>query len=131
MQIKQFLIIGTQQFFSSTPMLSQNVTLAITAHNLGQHFSQICLCCFYHIRDLRRIRRYMYFAVAKTIATALVSSRRYYNSLYHNIALNDILKLQRVHILLARVVTRSPSFSHSLPLLKSLHWLSAFCDLGN
>ena len=32
-------------------------------------------------------------------------------------------KLQRVQIFLARVVTRSPRFSRSLPLLKSLHWL--------
>ena len=34
-------------------------------------------------------------AVAKTIATALISSRLHYcNSLHHNIALKDILKLQ-------------------------------------
>ena len=38
-------------------------------------------------------------AVAKTISSALVSSRLdYCNSRYHNIALNDILKLQRVQI---------------------------------
>ena len=66
----------------------------------------------------------MSFAVAKTIETALDSSRLdYCNSLYHNIALNDILKLQRVQNCLARVVTRSPRFSHSAPLLKSFHWL--------
>ena len=55
---------------------------------------QTCRCCFYHIRNLRRIRRYMYFAVAKTIATALVCSiLDYCNSLYHNIVLKDILKI--------------------------------------
>ena len=99
MQIKQFLIIGTQKlrgkldYFFPTPMLSQNFTLAVSARNLGvtfdnkfyfiQHISQTCRCCFYYIRDLHR----MHFVVAKTIATALVS-----NSLYHNIALNDALK---------------------------------------
>ena len=31
-----------------------------------------CHCCFYRIRDLRRIRRYMSFVVAKTTAIALV-----------------------------------------------------------
>ena len=67
---------------------------------------------------------YMYFAVSKTVASVLVNSRLdYCNSLYHNIALKDILKLQRVQNSLARAVTRSPRFSHSLPLLKSLHWL--------
>ena len=68
----------------------------------------------------------MYFAVAKTIATAFFSSRLdYCNSLYHKIALKDILKLQRVQNCLARVFTRSSLslFSHSVPLLKSLHWL--------
>ena len=62
----------------------------------------------------------MTFAVAQT----LVSSRLdYCNSRYHDIALNDISKLQRVQNCLARVVTRSPRFSHSELFLKSLHWL--------
>ena len=66
----------------------------------------------------------MSFSVTKTIATALVSSRHdYYNSLYHNIALKYILKFQCVQNCLARVVTQSPRFSHTVPLLKSLHWL--------
>ena len=66
----------------------------------------------------------MSFAVARTIATALVSSRLdYCTSLCHNIALKDTLKLQRVKHCLARVVTWSPRFSHSVPLLKSLQWL--------
>ena len=66
----------------------------------------------------------MSFAVTKTIATALVSSRLdYCNSLYRNIALKDIWKLQYMQNCLARVITRSPHISHSLPLLKSLHWL--------
>ena len=62
-----------------------------------------------------------WFCLLVTIATALVSSKLdYCNSLYHNIALRDILKLQHC---LARVVTQFPRFSHSLPLIKSLHWL--------
>ena len=63
--------------------------------------------------------------VAKTFATALVSSIiDYYSSLYHDIVLSVILSLQRVQNCLAIVVTRSPGrFSHSLPLLKLLHWL--------
>ena len=72
----------------------------------------------------------MYFAVAKTIATALVSSRLdYCNSLYHNNAPTDILKLRRVQNCLARVVTQSPRFSHSAPLLKSLHWPPVRCSI--
>ena len=136
----KFFIIGTQKqrgklnVFFSTSMLSQNFTPAVSARNFGltfnnnkncrQYISQTCRCCFCHIRDLHCIRRYIYFTVAKTIATALVSSRLdYCNSLDHNIALNYTLKLQRVQNCLARAVTRSPRFSHSVPLFKSLHWL--------
>ena len=39
---------------------------------------------------------------------------------YHNITLKNILKFERVHNCLARVVTRSRRFSQSVPHLKSL-----------
>ena len=59
------------------------------------------------------------------IATALVSSRLdSCNSLYHNIALRDILKLQCVHNCLARVITRSPRCSHSVPVAAPTLWNS-------
>ena len=96
----------------------------IRISTLDNIFLKRVVAVFYHIRDLRRIRRYMSLSVAKTIATALVSSRLdYCNSLLHNVAIKDITKLQRVQNCLARVVTRSPRLSRSLPLLKSLHWL--------
>ena len=47
----------------------------------------------------------------------------YESSLIITIAIIFILNLQRVQNCLARVVTRSPRFSHSVPLLRSLHWL--------
>ena len=133
--------------FLPTPLLCENFTPAVSPRNLGvtfnnnfyfrQHISQSCRCCFYHIRDLRRIHRYMYFAVAKNIATALASTRLdYCNSLYYDIALKDILKRQRVQNCLARVVIRSPRFFNSVPLFKSLHWFPVryriiFKDLYN
>ena len=47
----------------------------------------------YHIRGLYCICQYISFAVAKTVAAALVSSRLdYYNSLYQNVALNGNLE---------------------------------------
>ena len=54
----------------------------------------------------------------------LVSSHLdYCNSLLSGIADTDLAKLQRVQNRLARVVTKSPPFTHSVPLLCSLHWL--------
>ena len=100
-------------------MLSSTVTLAST-----NTFPIICKSCFYHIRDLRRIRRHIPLSTAKTISNALISSRLdYCNSLLNNIAKQDLSKLQRVQNCLARVVLRAPRFSRSLPPLKQLHWL--------
>ena len=85
---REFLIIGTKTgklgcFFADTYTKPEFNTDRLSTEfdnnkNVRQHISQTCRCCFYHIRDLRRIRRCMSFAVAKTIATALVSSRLAY-----------------------------------------------------
>ena len=58
------------------------------------------------------------------LALCLVSSRLdYCNSLLSGIMETDLTKLQRVLNRLARVVTKSPPFTRSVPLLRSLHWL--------
>ena len=58
------------------------------------------------------------------LANALVSSHLdYCNSTLTGIAETDLTKLQRVLNRLARVVTESPPYTRSVPLLRSLHWL--------
>ena len=47
----------------------------------------------------------------------------YCNSLLSGIAETDLTKLPRVLNRLARVVTKSPPFTRSVPLLRSLYWL--------
>jgi len=132
------IIIGTSRQpskltrFFPTNFLSHSITQSDTVRNLRvtfdsdfnfrKHISLTCCFCFYHIRDLRRILRYISLSDAKTIATTLITSRLDYgNSLLYNIASKDILKLQCAQNCLARVVTRSPRFSNPVPLLKSLH----------
>ena len=92
--------------------------------NFRSHISAICSSCIYHIRDLRRIRRHLNLKSAKLLANGLVSSRfDYCNCLLSAIAETDLTKLQRVLNHLAHVVTKSPPFTRSVPLLHSLHWL--------
>ena len=68
----EFLIIDTPtqlaklSGFFPTHILSQTITPVASALNIGvtfdenfnfkQHISKTCCCCFYHIRDIRRIR---------------------------------------------------------------------------
>ena len=75
------------------------------------------------MRDLQRIRYHLDLDIL--LATVPVSNPLdYCNSLLHAIANIDFIRLhKRVQNLLARVVTKSPPFSRSLPLLRSLHWL--------
>ena len=121
----EFLFIGTkllrEKFLNNSPclLLGQDTNSSISAENLGvlfdsslnfrKHISQTYRACFYHIRDLRRIRKSLSLDLAKQIAVALVSSKLdYCNSLFHNMPEKDIARLQRVPNCLARVVTKTP-----------------------
>ena len=95
-------------------------------NNLSLHnqITALSQSCFFHIRDLRRIRNTLDFKTASTIATALVHSKLdYCNSLYFNLPAYEIQRLQYVQNSLARAVCRTSKFTHITPTLKSLHWL--------
>jgi len=94
--------------------------------NFRKHISLTCRSHFYHIRDLRRIRRYISLSVAKTILlqhsllVGLITATIFFITSHLRILWDS-----SVQNCLARVVTRSHRFYHSVPLLKSLHWLPA------
>ena len=54
---------------------------------------------------------------------ALVSTKIIVTHFLKNTPEKDIARLQRVKNCLARVVTKAPRFSRSVPILKRLHWL--------
>ena len=57
------------------------------------------------------------------LANVLLSSRlNYCNSFLSGIADTDLAKLQCVPNRLVRVMTKSSPFTHSVPLLRFLHW---------
>ena len=97
-------------------ILGQDTNPSSSANNLGvvfdsslnfqKHISRTCRACFYHISDLRRIRKKLSLDLAK----ALVSSKLdYCNSLFYNIPENNIARLQCVQ----NCVNQGPTFSHS------------------
>jgi len=136
----EFLVIGTPQQLSklNNPTLIFNSTTTITpvsmARNLGILFDNhlsfndqitaLSKSCFYHIRDLRRIRSTLDLATARTVGTSLVQSKLdYCNSLYYNLPAYQIDRLQSIQNCLARTICRTSKFSHITPTLQSLHWL--------
>ena len=136
----EFPLIGNEwqrsKYISMFPieLLGVKTYPAKSAHNLGvifdknfnfrSYISAICSLCIYHIRDLRRIRRHLHLESAKLLANALVSSHLdHCNSVLSGIAEIDLTKLQCILNRLACVVTKSPPFTCSVPLLRSLYWL--------
>ena len=92
--------------------------------NFKRLISQTCKLYFYHIRDFRRIRKYLSPEAAKYVACALVTSHLdYCDSFLYNLPARDIERLQQVQNCLARVVCKGSHFRRSKPLLNFLHWL--------
>ena len=87
----ELLLIGTKQqqkhslFLFSTSIIDHDTSPASSARNIGvtfdnelkfdNHIRQICESCFYHIRELRRIRLHISMDTAQMIANSLITSR--------------------------------------------------------
>ena len=106
----EFLLIGNDwqqnKYFSMflIELLGVKTNHAKSACNLGvifdknftfcSHISAVISSCFYHMWDLRCIRRHLDLDSAKLLATALVSSRLdYCNSLLYGITDIDLIRL--------------------------------------
>ena len=62
----------------------------------------------------------VYQQTANTIAVPLVHSRLDY---FGGLPDCQLTRLQHVHNVAARIVTRSKKYVHTTPILKDLHWL--------
>jgi len=128
----EFLLIGLKQQLSKIDNSSLDTTHS--ARNLGFVFdehltfsdqiSTLSKSCYSHIHALRCIRPYLDSKTASLIATFIVHSKLdYCNSLYYNFPSTQLHRLQQIQNSLARAVVKSPKFTHTTPILKSLHWL--------
>ena len=60
----------------------------------------------------------------QTVATSIVHSKfDYWNSLYYNLPCTQLPRLQQIQNSLVRADVKAPKFTHTTPILKSLHWL--------
>jgi hypothetical protein len=85
----------------------------------SQHISAVSKQCFYHIRDLRRIRYTITQITACIIATSLAHSKLdCYNSLLLNVPSIQTMHLQLVLNAAACAVTKTPKLHHIYPYLK-------------
>ena len=135
----EFLICGTPQQVSklqteNIKVINANICPVDAARNLGvwfeshltfnRHISDVCKNSFYHLFNIRHIRKHLTRESTEKIIHAFITSRLdYCNSLFLGLPDNQLSKLQRVQNACARLVCNSPRFSHCSPLLHELHWL--------
>ena len=74
-----------------------------------------------HIRQLAASVPIPWSQNSHTIATSIVHSKLYCNSVYYNLPNTQLNRVQHIQNFLARAVIRAPKSSHINPVLKSLH----------
>ena len=139
MRLNEFLLIGTKQQLAKVNVRHVKVGNAdIVPHspvkNLGlrldsnlsmvEHITKASSAAFFHLYNIRRIRKYLSKENTETLIHAFVSSRiDYCNSLLYGVPNCHLHKLQRVQNAAARLIFEESKYCHVTLLLKSLHWL--------
>ena len=89
---------------------------------MEKQVNSICKSCYYLIRNIGLIHKYINDETCKTLVQALIISRPDYgNALLYNIPLSLTNRLQRVQNCDARLVTRTRKREHITSVLFQLH----------
>ena len=108
----EFIIIGQKAIRESlapnfpVPLLQNNISPSVEVKNLGvifdsdnsfdNHVAKVCRACYYHLRDLRRIRKFLGVETAILLANTMVSSRLdYCNSVLYGVSKSKRAKLKK------------------------------------
>ena len=102
-------------------------TLGVTLDaelSMEQHVSAVVRSCFFHIRSLSKVRPYITYKAASSIAVCLILSKLdYCYSLLSGLPPKQIKRLQAVQNAAARTVMKCKKTDHITPILRQLHWL--------
>ena len=103
----------------------KNLGFTLDCHlTMNAHVSNIARTCYFELRRLAYIRRFLTSTATATLVSAFVLSRiDYCNSLLFGSTHDVTSHLQRIQNYAARVILRLPNSSSITTHLKSLHWL--------
>ena len=104
---------------------ARNLGFFITDNmSLDLHMKNTCWSAYFELCHLSSIRHLFSVDSTKTLVSAFVLSRLdYCNSLLSGCPKHLLDKLQKVQNSAARLVLKARKRDHTLPLLKTLHWL--------
>ncbi|XP_030048589.1 uncharacterized protein LOC115462741, partial [Microcaecilia unicolor] len=92
--------------------------------SFSAHIQQIAKTCRFFLYNILKIRPFLSEHSTKTLIHILVTSRLdYCNLLLAGLPLSHLSPLQSVQNSAARLIFRQGRFTHTTPLLKTLHWL--------
>ena len=84
--------------------------------SISTHISKLCSSAFFHLHNIRRIRKFLSPVETNSLVHAFVTSRvDYCNSLLYGLPASQLNKVQRVLNTAARLVFCAPRFSHITP----------------
>ena len=129
----EFMLIGTKQQLSkinidSLTVGSIDVAPGTVARNLATWFDSnlnlqeqiqnTCKSGFFHLYNIRRIRKYLSQESARTLVHAFIIGRiNHCNSHLFGLPSFHLLKLQRLQNAAARLISNVPRYSHITPVL--------------
>ena len=91
---------------------------------MNTHINNICRAAFFHLFNIRRIRKFLSMECTNILVNAFVTSRLdYCNSHLYGLPYNQLHKLQRVQNAAARLICKVSRFDPITPSLYFLHWL--------
>ena len=114
----EFIIIGQKAIRESlspnfpVPLLQNNISPSVEVKNLGvtfdsdnsfdNHVAKVCQACYYHLRDLRQILKFLSDETAILLANAMFSIRLdYCNSLLYGVSKSNIVNYRESKMLFA------------------------------
>ena len=135
----EVLLVGTRHQLQKVnidaiTVRSSRVTPCTSVRNLGAwfdsqltmntHVNKVCSAAYFHLYNIKRIRKYLSQDTTEKLVHAFFSSRiDYCNSLLYGLPAKQLDKLQRVQNTAARIIFFLPKFCHITPVLVRLHWL--------
>ena len=91
---------------------------------MENHITKTCSAAFYHIYNIKRIRKYLNSSHTEKIVHAPITNRLdYCNSLLFGLSSSQLQRLQRVQNAAAWSITGTVKYDHITPILRELHWL--------
>ena len=91
---------------------------------MDKHITSVCQSCYFHLRNIGRVRRYLNSVACAQISHSFVTSKLdSCNSLLIKLSENSLFRLKKVQNTAVRTITSCQIQNSITPHLKALHWL--------